>query len=199
VRHRFKHDGEWRLADPLAVPAGELLPHRLDHLPPPRDHLQRLGDILSELHDPARAATGAGLGCRDNHPLPRQVCRERLADRPAALGGRRRCGRWCRHSLGGQLVLGRCRLELLQLQLELLEEPRLPLRLGAVECPPQLLDLELQRDDHRVAAGEHRTGPGGVRLRRRGAGFRRRQGGTQRFGLGGRRRHAPRLPRLPRV
>ena len=38
-----------RLGDALAGAAGEFLPHRLDHLPLPRDHLQRLGDRLAEL------------------------------------------------------------------------------------------------------------------------------------------------------
>jgi transposase len=41
-----------RLADLLAVPAAELLPDVLDHLPGLRDHLQRLGDVLAELRQP---------------------------------------------------------------------------------------------------------------------------------------------------
>ena len=36
-----------RLSDRLAIPARELLAHRLDHLPLARDHLQRLGDVLA--------------------------------------------------------------------------------------------------------------------------------------------------------
>ena len=36
-------EGRRRLHDLLAFPARELFPHRLDHLPLPRDHLQRLG------------------------------------------------------------------------------------------------------------------------------------------------------------
>jgi hypothetical protein len=40
---------EWcrRLADTFAVAAGELLAHVLDHLPPPRNDLQRLGYVLA--------------------------------------------------------------------------------------------------------------------------------------------------------
>src|SRR5690606_28549254 len=48
----------WRLANLLAGPAGELLAHRLDHLPLAGNDLQRLGDILAHLHDAVRAAAG---------------------------------------------------------------------------------------------------------------------------------------------
>ena len=82
-----------RLADPLAVPAGELLAHGLDHLPAARDHLQRLGDVLAELDDPPRAAGLAAGRRRHDHALARQVRRERLAHRAPALPGRRRCDR----------------------------------------------------------------------------------------------------------
>ncbi len=39
--------------------AGELLADGLDHLPLPRNDLQRVGDVLAHLHDPVRAAAGA--------------------------------------------------------------------------------------------------------------------------------------------
>ena len=42
-----------RLRDLLAVPAGELLADGLDHFPPARNDLQRLGDVLAHLHDAA--------------------------------------------------------------------------------------------------------------------------------------------------
>ena len=58
--------------------------------------------------------------------------------------------------LGRQLVLGRRRLELLELKLHLLEQPRLALRARAVELAPQLLDLELQMGDQRFAARQIR-------------------------------------------
>jgi hypothetical protein len=38
-----------RLHDRLALPAGEPLAHRLDHLPLAGDDLERLGDVLAEL------------------------------------------------------------------------------------------------------------------------------------------------------
>jgi hypothetical protein len=37
------------LGNRFAVATGELLAHRLDHLPLARDHFQRLGDVLAEL------------------------------------------------------------------------------------------------------------------------------------------------------
>ena len=80
-----------RLADPLAVPAGELLAHGLDHLPAARDHLERLGDVLAELDDPPRAAGLAAGRRRHDHALARQVRREGLAHRAPTLPGRRRC------------------------------------------------------------------------------------------------------------
>jgi len=44
-------EGRRRLGNRLAVPARELLAHRLDHLPLPRDHLQRLGGVLAQLRE----------------------------------------------------------------------------------------------------------------------------------------------------
>src|SRR5690606_36703961 len=38
-----------RLASLLTRPAAVLLPHRLDHFPLARDHLERLGHILTQL------------------------------------------------------------------------------------------------------------------------------------------------------
>src|SRR5665213_606372 len=38
-----------RLADLFTVPAGELLPHRFDHLPRPRDRLQGFGHVFAQL------------------------------------------------------------------------------------------------------------------------------------------------------
>jgi hypothetical protein len=48
-----------RLADLLAIPAGELLPHRLDHLPPTGLRLQRAGHVLAELAQAMAPATVA--------------------------------------------------------------------------------------------------------------------------------------------
>ena len=51
-----------RLGHRLARPAGEPLAHGLDHLPPARDHLQRLRHVLAELRQPVRPA--ARTTCR---------------------------------------------------------------------------------------------------------------------------------------
>ncbi len=48
---RHMEPSRW-LGDLLALPARELLPNGLDHLPLARDHLQRFGDILTELGPP---------------------------------------------------------------------------------------------------------------------------------------------------
>lgn len=110
-----------RLADPLAVPARHLLAHVLDDLPLARDHLQRLGDRLSELAQARAAAAVAGGRRRNYDALARQVIRERLAVRAFArersdvrrLGG-------C--ALGVDLVLGGVGLQLFELQLHLIEK-----------------------------------------------------------------------------
>ena len=102
-----------RLADRLAVAAGELLAHVLDHLPLPRDHLQRLGDVLAQLAQPRAAAARAGGRRRLDHPLARQMLGEGLARR-ALAGEGRHVGGLGRGLLGGELVLGRRALELLE-------------------------------------------------------------------------------------
>ena len=76
-----------RLADLLAVAAGELLADVLDHLPLPRDHLQRLGDVLAQLAQPRAAAAQAGGRAGLDHPLARQMLGEGLARRALAGEG----------------------------------------------------------------------------------------------------------------
>ena len=81
-------EGRGGLADPLAVAAGERLPHRLHHLPAARDRLQRTGDVLTELAQPGAPAALASGRWIDDHALPGQVLGEggpRL--RPAADEG----------------------------------------------------------------------------------------------------------------
>ena len=68
-----------RLADLLAIPAGELLPHRLDHLPLARLRLQRPGHVLAELAQTVAAAAFAGRRRIDHHALARQMVGERVA------------------------------------------------------------------------------------------------------------------------
>jgi hypothetical protein len=130
-----------RLADRLAAPAGELLAHVLHDLPLARDHLERLADVLAELGERGRTAARARRRRRDHDPLARQMLGERLARRLPAdgaldlLGASRSNG-----GLGLELVLGGARLQLLELERELLEQGRLALRAPAVELAAKLLD-----------------------------------------------------------
>jgi hypothetical protein len=57
----------------------------------------------------------------------------------AAEGGN--VGRLGRGLLGGELILARRALELLELQLQLIEKTRRPLRARPVDLAPELLDL----------------------------------------------------------
>ncbi len=68
-----------RLADRLAIAAGELLPHVLDHLPAAGNDLERLGDVLTQLTKPRAATAQAGGRRWLDHALARQMLGERLA------------------------------------------------------------------------------------------------------------------------
>ena len=72
---------EWRrrLADLLAVPARELLPHRLDHFPLTRHQFQRPGHVFAELAQATAAAAFARRRRIDHHALARKVVWERVA------------------------------------------------------------------------------------------------------------------------
>ncbi len=151
-----------RLGDRLTLAAGEALPHRLDYLPLARDHLQRLGDVLAELDQLQRAAAQAALRRGDDDALARQVVRERLARGALALeGGNVGCPR---RGFRCQFVLGGVGLQILELHLQLVEEPGLAFRARAVELAPELLDLQLQPRDQRVRAAVRGPLPGGGRF-----------------------------------
>src|SRR5665213_3354789 len=62
------------LADLLAIPAGELLPHRFDHLPLARDRLQGPGHVLAQLAQP-RSATTIASRRRIDRSCPTAWCR----------------------------------------------------------------------------------------------------------------------------
>ena len=70
-----------RLADLLAIPAGELLPHRFDHLPLARDRLQGPGHVLAELAQPCSAATVTSRRWIDHHALAEEDARGRCCVR----------------------------------------------------------------------------------------------------------------------
>ena len=173
-----------RLRDLLAAAAGELLAHRLDHLPLARNDLQRLGYVLADLRQLVRAAARAGGRRGHHHPFARKMFGERLARRSAA-GERldlRRSG--CR-----QLVLGRACLKLVELEFQLVEKPLLALRTLAVELVPELLDRQLQGGDLCLGVRDHRRRVRGLRLGRHCLGL-----GLRRLGFG---IHPP-APRHPR-
>ena len=156
----------------------EPFPHRLDHLPLARDAFQRLGDRLAQLAQLVRAAAGAGGGSRNNDALARQVVGERLACRLPA--GERLDRRGLRGGLfGRQFVLARRRLQLFQLQFQLVQQPRLAFGAHAVEVAAQLLDLQLQIGDEGLVAGGFRLGLGGIGLGSIRTRLGLRQGGAQ--------------------
>src|SRR3954451_8770379 len=110
------------LADLLAVAAAEFLADMLDHLPLPRDHLQRLGDVLAQLAQSRTAAAQAGHWPRLDHALARQMVGKGLARRALAREGDDIRG--LRYGLlGGDLVLAGRAFELLERQLHLIQQP----------------------------------------------------------------------------
>ena len=151
--------------------AGELFPHGLDHFPLPRHHLQRLGDRLAELGEPAAAARAGGRA-GDHHALARQVRRKRCPHRLAAgeRMHRRAVGR-----RGGGLVFGRAGRRFLELQFQLIEQLAAALGGLAVLLAPQLGDLQLVIGDQRFGAGGARLGLLPRRRARRPAAARQRR------------------------
>ncbi len=130
-----------RLSNRLAAPAGKLLAHCLDDLPPARNDLQRLGDVFAKLRQLRRAASWAACWRWDDHALAQQMGRERLARWVLALRPWR-AARLGSGFLGQKLILGDGGFQLFELKLYLLQEPRLALRANAVKRAPQLLDLK---------------------------------------------------------
>ncbi len=151
ARQNMKRRG--RLRDPFAGAASELLADVLHDLPLPRNHFQRLGNVLAELRKLRRAAASAGGRSGDDHSLAWQMRRERLARRHLASEGANRRGLVprCRSLVGG-LVLSGISFELFELKLQLIEQPRLALVAWPENIPPQLLDGKPQMDNERLGA-----------------------------------------------
>jgi len=143
-----------RLGDLLARPAGELLTNGLDHFPLARHHLQRLGDGLAELGEPA-ATTWARRRTGDHHALARQMRRKGRAHRLLA-GERphRRVLAW----RGGSFILGRACRRFLELQLQLVEQFAAALGGLAVLLAPELGDQQLVMGDQGLGARGARLG-----------------------------------------
>ena len=138
-------EGRRRLGDRLAGAAGKLLPHGLDHLPLPRHHFQRLGDVLAQLGQ-LPAAGGARARRRDHDPLARQMRRQGSTHRTATHEAR---APPCRSAaaLGGDRALGRVGFEFLELQLQLVEHLAAALGGLAILLAPELGDQEPQMRD----------------------------------------------------
>ena len=115
-------EGRRRLRDRLAVPARELLAHRLDHLPLARNDLQRLGDVLAQLRQLRSTRS------RDSSPAPGSRRARAADDRGTACATAACAGTTCtvcvlrRRLLGRQFILGRGRLQLFELKLHLLQQ-----------------------------------------------------------------------------
>src|SRR3990170_5291136 len=73
------------LGDLLAIPARELLPDGLDHLPLAGDDLERLGDILTQLAQTIGTTARAGLWRGDDDAVARQMIGQWLACGPLAF------------------------------------------------------------------------------------------------------------------
>jgi hypothetical protein len=147
-------EGGRRLGDLLAGAAGELLPDGLNDLPLPGDHLQRLRHIFAEFAQDTATARASGRSRQDD-ALARQMRRQRRPHRLAtgeAAHHRVVLGGFGGRDLGGDLVLRRRRLELFQLQLQLVEDLAAALGRWPEAVPLHLGDDQLQMLDHRLGA-----------------------------------------------
>ena len=150
---------EWRrrLADLLAIAAGELLPDRLDHLPLARYYFQRARHVLAEL---AKAIAAAALAsCRriDHHPLAWQMFREGLALGALARKSPHR-GRLGNSPFRRQFVLGSVGLQLLECQGQLFDQPRRTLRPLSINLALELGYPKLLMDNQRAVFRRLRAG-----------------------------------------
>lgn len=192
-----------RLADPLAIPAGERLPHGLDDLPLPGSDLQRLGNVLAHLHDARRSATGAGGRRIYHHAFARQMLGKRFAGGAAALeGGDRRLRD---QGFGPGAIVAEIRLEILELHLQLFDQPGMAFGTLAVLLALELGDLHPKMPDHLLGGRNDglnlgQLAPGGDQgaFRSRCASLRRGKGGAQNSDLRGGLRHAEELPQCRR-
>ena len=97
-------EGRWRLADLLAITAGDLLAHRTDHLVTRRYLLERFGDDGGKMAEVFRTAARALLGRRNDDIFARYAGIKVAARRPftGKGGNRRRLGcRYFAFNLGG--------------------------------------------------------------------------------------------------
>ncbi|CAJ0877680.1 hypothetical protein AMST5_02900 [freshwater sediment metagenome] len=146
-----------RLADLLAIPAGELLPNGLDHLPLPRLRFQRPCHILSEL---AQAIAAAAFACRrwvDHHALAGKMVGERIAVGTLA----RKSGDRCRSGnclFRRKFVFCRAGFQLFEGERQLIDQARRALRPLPVDLPLQFRDPQLLLRNQRHVFRRFRAG-----------------------------------------
>ena len=146
-----------RLRDLLALPAGELLANRLDHLPLTGRRFQRARHILAEF---AQAAAPAAFACRrrvDHHALAGKMVGERIAIRTFARKSGDRGGSG--DSLfGRKLVFCRAGFQLFEGERQLVDKPRRALRPLPVDLTLQFRDPKLLLRDQRHIFRSFRAG-----------------------------------------
>ncbi|QKE92869.1 hypothetical protein HN018_22805 (plasmid) [Lichenicola cladoniae] len=110
-------------------------------------------DRLTELDQPAVAVGTSGRAWNDD-ALARQMGWQRPAHRLCPARTRTRIPRCCWLDVS----LGSIRLQLLELQLQLVEQPATALRRWAEPVALQLCDQQLEVRDHRLRTGCPRLG-----------------------------------------
>ncbi len=113
------------------------------------DHLQRLGDVLAELGQPALAARALGRA-GDHHALARQMRRQRPTYRLAAEGATR--GKSLLVGFKRRLVLRRRSFQLFKLEFQLVQQLAATLGRGAETVVLELGDQQLEMRHHRLGA-----------------------------------------------
>ena len=163
-----------RLADLLAVPAGELLPHRLDHLPLTRLRFQRARHIFAELAQASAAAAFARRRRVDHHALARQVVGERIA-----LGALARKSATlvvlATACSAAKFVFCRAGFQLFEGERQLIDQPRRAFRFLAVDLTLQFRDPQLLLRDQRHVFRRFRAGDRQFRRDFQGLGLRNGQ------------------------
>jgi hypothetical protein len=152
TRPRPRYRVEWRrrLADLFAVPAGELLPHGLDHFPLTRLRFKRARHVFAEFAQ-ARASTAFARHRRINHhALTRKMVGERIA-----LGALARksahVGRLGDRPFRREFVFRRARFQFFEHERQLIDQPRRAFRFLAVNLTLQFRNPQrLLRDQRRI-------------------------------------------------
>ncbi len=156
---RRRHGRSGRLGNCIARTAGKFRPNVPDHLEVPGHIIEHLGHVLPELlHAAATGGTDARIvtGGLMHDLLPGQVIGERFAFRFCPHRARD-CGF---AGFGAGDILGLAGLQLLQLQFQLLDLARDPLRGAAKLHPTQLGDLKAELLDlQRPHLHGHLRGP----------------------------------------